>query len=114
MGDGRLDQARMLDMAKRFSRRAVDRRFRRRRDAERGSPLNAVLLGAIAASGVLPIAADAFRAAIRAEGKAVDANLRGFEAGLQAAASRSPASLARSARRPCIRRTRRTAGSGSR
>jgi indolepyruvate ferredoxin oxidoreductase beta subunit len=30
---------------------------------------------------VLPIAQDAFRAAIRAEGKAVDANLRGFEAG---------------------------------
>ena len=28
-----------------------------------------------------PIAADTFRAAIRAEGKAVDANLRGFEAG---------------------------------
>jgi indolepyruvate ferredoxin oxidoreductase beta subunit len=38
-------------------------------------------MGAVAASGVLPICADAFRAAIRAEGKAVDANLRGFEAG---------------------------------
>jgi indolepyruvate ferredoxin oxidoreductase beta subunit len=50
--------------------------------AQEKSPLNAVLLGAVAATGVLPIPADAFRAAIRAEGKAVDANLRGFEAGV--------------------------------
>jgi indolepyruvate ferredoxin oxidoreductase beta subunit len=83
MGDGRLDQARMLDMAKRFSRRATIADFAAVA-TRAGSPLNAVLLGAIAASGVLPIAADAFRAAIRAEGKAVDANLRGFEAGLEA------------------------------
>ena len=40
-----------------------------------------MLLGAVAASGVLPISEDTFRAAIAAEGKAVDANLRGFEAG---------------------------------
>ena len=81
MGDGRLDQARMLDMAKRFTRRATIADFAAVA-TRAGSPLNAVLLGAIAASGVLPIAADAFRAAIRAEGKAVDANLRGFEAGV--------------------------------
>jgi indolepyruvate ferredoxin oxidoreductase beta subunit len=81
MGDGRLDQARMLDMAERFSRRATIADFAAVA-TRAGSPLNAVLLGAIAASGVLPIAADAFRAAIRAEGKAVDANLRGFEAGV--------------------------------
>ena len=71
----------MLEIAKRFSRRAVIADFAAIA-AKAKSPLNAVLLGAIAASGVLPIAADAFRAAIRAEGKAVDANLRGFEAGL--------------------------------
>ena len=48
---------------------------------EAGSQLNAVMLGALAGLKVLPIADDYFRAAIRAEGKAVDANLRGFDAG---------------------------------
>ncbi len=81
MGDGRLDQERMLGMAERFSRRAVIADFAAIAAQEK-SPLNAVLLGAVAATGVLPIPAEAFRAAIRAEGKAVDANLRGFEAGL--------------------------------
>jgi indolepyruvate ferredoxin oxidoreductase, beta subunit len=82
MGDGRLDQERMLGLAERFSRRAVIADFAGIA-AQQKSPLNAVLLGAIAATGVLPIPAETFRAAIRAEGKAVDANLRGFEAGLK-------------------------------
>jgi indolepyruvate ferredoxin oxidoreductase beta subunit len=86
MGDGRLDQGRLLDMARRFSRRAAIADFAAVA-ADAGSPLNAALLGAIAATRVLPIAPDAFRAAIRAEGKAVDANLRGFEAGLSATGS---------------------------
>jgi indolepyruvate ferredoxin oxidoreductase beta subunit len=81
MGDGRLDRERMLAMAERFSQRAVVDDFAAIA-AQQKSPLNAVLLGAIAATGVLPIPAETFRAAIRAEGKAVDANLRGFEAGL--------------------------------
>jgi indolepyruvate ferredoxin oxidoreductase beta subunit len=81
MGDGRLDPGRMMEIARRFARRAIVADFAAVA-AEAKSPLNAVLLGAIAASGGLPIPADAFRAAIRAEGKAVEANLRGFEAGL--------------------------------
>ncbi len=82
MGDGRLDRERMLAMAERYSQRAVVADFAAIA-AQQKSPLNAVLLGAIAATGVLPIPAETFRAAIRAEGKAVDANLRGFEAGLE-------------------------------
>ena len=81
MGDGRLDEKRMLAIATRFARRTIIADFAAIA-AEAKSPLNAVLLGAIAASGGLPISADVFRAAIRAEGKAVEANLRGFEAGL--------------------------------
>jgi len=81
MGDGRLDATRMADVAQRFSRRAVLADFADIAAQAKG-PLNAALLGAIAASGALPIRADAFRAAIRTGGKAVDANLRGFEAGL--------------------------------
>ena len=83
MSDGRLDEKRMLAIADRFARRAIVADFATIA-AEAESPLNAVLLGAIAASGGLPIPAETFRAAIRAEGKAVAANLRGFEAGLKA------------------------------
>ena len=93
MGDGRLDEARMLETARRLARQATIADFAAIASQAR-SPLNAVLLGAIAASGVLPIAADAYRAAIRAEGKAVDANLRGFEAGLQAGSAPTSKPLA--------------------
>src|SRR6185295_6543575 len=48
---------------------------------ESGSVLNAVLLGALAGSGKLPIPDSAFEAAIRHAGKSVDANLAGFAFG---------------------------------
>jgi indolepyruvate ferredoxin oxidoreductase beta subunit len=50
-----------------------------------GAFINAVMLGVIAGSGRLPIPVEAFEAAIRADGKGVDGNLRGFRAGLDAA-----------------------------
>ena len=53
---------------------------------EHGTEANAVLLGALAGSGVLPIRVDTYRDAIQAKGVQVDANLRGFEAGLAVAA----------------------------
>jgi indolepyruvate ferredoxin oxidoreductase, beta subunit len=93
MGDGRFDAERLQQLAQRFARRAVIADLTEVASSAR-APLSAVLLGAIAASGVLPVSADAFRAAIRSEGKAVDANLRGFEAGLQvgdASAADAPA-----------------------
>jgi indolepyruvate ferredoxin oxidoreductase beta subunit len=49
--------------------------------------ISAVMLGVIAGAGRLPIPAEAFEAAIRADGKAVDANLRGFRTGFAAAQS---------------------------
>lgn len=80
MADGRVDPDKMQDVLRKFSRRAIlaDLAAIAR---EAGSPLNAVMLGALAGTKTLPIAEDYFRAAIRAEGKAVEANLRGFEAG---------------------------------
>src|SRR5262249_36103247 len=84
MGDGRYDASRLV--------KAIDTDGKQHllfdmaaiaKDA--GTIVNAVMLGAIAAAGVLPIPAEAFEAAIRADGKAVEANLRGFRAGLQAA-----------------------------
>jgi indolepyruvate ferredoxin oxidoreductase beta subunit len=50
-----------------------------------GAMINAVMLGLIAGCGRVPIPAAAFEDAIRADGKAVDANLRGFRGGLDAA-----------------------------
>jgi indolepyruvate ferredoxin oxidoreductase, beta subunit len=47
-----------------------------------GTEANAVLLGALAGAGVLPIAEGAFRQAIERKGVAVASNLAGFELGL--------------------------------
>jgi len=85
MGDGRLDPERMEGVARKFAKDAVIADFAAAAAAARCQP-NAVLLGAIAGSGKLPISVETFRSAIEAEGKAVEANLRGFEAGLQIAA----------------------------
>jgi indolepyruvate ferredoxin oxidoreductase beta subunit len=48
---------------------------------EHGSEVNAVLLGALAASGALPIRPEAYRTAIERKGVGVEANRRGFQAG---------------------------------
>jgi indolepyruvate ferredoxin oxidoreductase, beta subunit len=48
---------------------------------EHGTEANAVLLGALAATGALPIPDDAYRVGIEARGIQVEANLKGFEAG---------------------------------
>src|SRR5207245_10605905 len=53
---------------------------------EHGREATPVRLGARAGSGALPLSGDAYREAIRAKGVQVDANLRGFEAGLAVAA----------------------------
>jgi indolepyruvate ferredoxin oxidoreductase beta subunit len=55
-----------------------------------GTMINSVMLGALAGCGKLPIPPAAFEAAIRAEGKAAEANLRGFRAGLAAASEQAP------------------------
>jgi indolepyruvate ferredoxin oxidoreductase beta subunit len=52
---------------------------------EHRTEANAVLLGALAGSGALPIAEDAYRTAIERKGVAVEANLAGFELGLRRA-----------------------------
>ncbi|HMK78507.1 MAG TPA: indolepyruvate oxidoreductase subunit beta family protein, partial [Xanthobacteraceae bacterium] len=81
MGDGRYDSQRLIDAAVANSRAAVlfDMEAAAR---SAGTIVNSVMLGAIAASGRLPIPVEAFEAAIRQDGKAVESNLRGFAAGL--------------------------------
>jgi indolepyruvate ferredoxin oxidoreductase beta subunit len=50
---------------------------------EHATEANAVLLGAVAGAGVLPVGEDAFRKAIERKGVAVASNLAGFELGLR-------------------------------
>ena len=83
MADGRFDSESLRKTAIVRSRRHI--LFDMERVAEAAAaPLSAVLLGAIAGAGILPIACGDFEAAIRADGRAVEANLRGFAAGLAA------------------------------
>jgi len=80
MGDGSFDVGRLLRAVKERSKAQI--LFDMDQAAEEaGSVLNAVLLGALAGSGLLPIPDTAFEAAIRAQGKSVDANLAGFAFG---------------------------------
>jgi indolepyruvate ferredoxin oxidoreductase beta subunit len=87
--DGRIPVDRLRAALERFSKKLVLADLAAVAEASE-SPLNAVLLGALAGAGVLPIAAEAYRDIIRVDGKAVDANLRGFEAGLKVVVSPSP------------------------
>src|SRR6202023_3260268 len=84
MGDGRYDQQRLIQSVEKNSKSTLllDLEAIAR---EAGAMINAVMLGAIAGTAALPIPAEAFEAAIRADGKAVNANLRGFRAGFAAA-----------------------------
>lgn len=82
MGDGRLDPDRLEAIVERYSKTALLGDVGAIAQAA-GSHLNAVLLGALAGSGTLPIPPDRYRDAIRAGAKAVESNLRGFEAGLE-------------------------------
>jgi indolepyruvate ferredoxin oxidoreductase, beta subunit len=82
-GDGQFDVGRLLQAVEEHAQGYVlfDMEDTARQS---GSVISAIMLGAIAGCGRLPIPVEAFEAAIRAEGKAVEANLRGFAAGLAA------------------------------
>ncbi|MEJ2432159.1 MAG: indolepyruvate oxidoreductase subunit beta family protein [Pseudolabrys sp.] len=98
MGDGRFDQDRLIKTVQEHARDAllIDMG---RLARESGSIISAVMLGAIAGSGRLPLSPEQFEAAIRADGKAVDANLRGFRAGLEAARAKLPPAKAPDAKK---------------
>ncbi len=92
MGDGRLIGEKLLEAVERHAQASLILDMEELARSS-GSMVNAVMLGALAGSGALPIPAESFAAAIRAEGKAAESNLRGFEAGLQAAHAGTPAAL---------------------
>jgi len=93
MSDGRFDEQRLKDAVARFSKRAV--LFHMEAAARKSeTAISAVMLGAIAGAEVLPIARNAFEQAIRDSGKGVEASLRGFAAGWEAAVSNDAAQAA--------------------
>lgn len=89
MGDGRFDAERAFRALREIPARTLLYDPDRLPPAARGASLNALSLGLLAGSGVLPIPLEAYREAIRA-GVAPEANLRGFEAGLVLAAEGVP------------------------
>jgi indolepyruvate ferredoxin oxidoreductase beta subunit len=80
MGDGSFDVGRLLRAVKERSKEQI--LFDMDQAAEEsGGVINAVLLGALAGSGRLPISDTAFEAAIRHAGKSIDTNLAAFAFG---------------------------------
>ena len=84
LGDGVFPQERLREAVRALTRRAVAFDALAAARAA-GSEVNAVLLGAFAATGALPIPDSAYEAAIR-EGVAAEKNLAGFKAGREIAA----------------------------
>ena len=79
-GNGEFPRERLQEAAAKLTRRLIS--FDALAIARQsGSEVNAVLLGALAATRILPLDVDDFRAAIREGAVAVERNLAGFEAG---------------------------------
>ena len=84
MADGRFPEERVLAAARELSKSAV--LFDMRQLAQdNGTVINAVLFGAMAGCGALPLPREACEAAIRRSGKGAEASLRGFAAGFDIA-----------------------------
>ena len=93
MADGRFESARVLEAARELAKRPV--LFDMRKLAEEsGTVINAVLFGAMAGSGVLPLTREACEQAIRHGGRGAEASLRGFAAGYNIAAGKRTAPAA--------------------
>jgi indolepyruvate ferredoxin oxidoreductase beta subunit len=84
MSDRRYDDQSIHKAAEQLARRAILADLAQLAE-QHNTVINAVLLGVIAGSGILPLTTETFATAIRASGIAVASNLRGFEAGLACA-----------------------------
>lgn len=100
MGDGRASGERIVAAAQERSKRFIG--FDMDAAADRaGTVISSVMFGALAGSEALPFARAAYETAIQAGGKAVEASLRGFQAGVEAAQGRAePALVAAAADAP--------------
>jgi indolepyruvate ferredoxin oxidoreductase beta subunit len=99
LADGRYDSGKVLTAAGELAREAV--LFDLAATAEEaGCVISAVMLGAIAGAGALPIPVARFEDAVRGEGKAVASNLAGFRLGLERARAGRTAPAAEPPKRP--------------
>jgi indolepyruvate ferredoxin oxidoreductase beta subunit len=90
MADGRFDSDKVHAAARALAKQAV--LFDMRKLAQdNGTVINAVLFGAMAGSGALPLSREACERAIRRGGRGAEASLRGFAAGCDIAAGGKPA-----------------------
>ena len=89
MADGRYPAAKLIEAATAMSQRAILLDFARLA-RESGSVVNAVLLGAIAATGKLPFGDAHLESAVRNSGIAVATNLEGFRLGREQALNPPP------------------------
>jgi len=89
LGDGRVDSEGLLDAARLGSKRLVSADFNALA-LQAGSVISASLFGALAGCGVVPVERERFEDAIRASGKGVEASLRAFAAGYDAAQAPAP------------------------
>ena len=105
MGDGRFDGDVVLKAARALAKRAVLFDMQAQTQAA-GTVISAVMFGALAGSGALPLSRGECEAAIRSGGKDAEASLRGFAAGFEAAvegAARAAAEEARSRASPEVK-----------
>jgi len=86
MGDGIVDLEPLKKIAARAAKNFLCFDMQATAD-QSGSIISSVILGAIAASGSLPFERGAFEETIRRTGKAVEANLKGFNAGYAGASA---------------------------
>jgi indolepyruvate ferredoxin oxidoreductase beta subunit len=84
MGDGRFDSEVVLKAARALAKRAVLFDMQAQANAA-GTVISAVMFGALAGSGTLPLSRADCESAIRAGGKGAEASLKGFAAGFDAA-----------------------------
>ncbi len=93
MGDGRANSADVLEAAGVRARTTV--MFDMDELAQKtGSIISAVLLGAVAGSGLLPFPREAYEAVLGADTRARDSNLAAFKAGYEGADSKASAPIA--------------------
>jgi indolepyruvate ferredoxin oxidoreductase beta subunit len=98
LGDGRFDDGKLHKAAETLAKRAVlfDMADLAR---QAGTVINAVMFGALAGAGVLPLSREACEAAIRRQGKGTEASLRGFAAGFAYASGEAKSPEVRDAKR---------------
>jgi indolepyruvate ferredoxin oxidoreductase beta subunit len=86
MGDGRFDDGVVVKAAHALAKRAVLFDMQAQAQAA-GTVISAVMFGALAGSGALPLSRGDCEAAVRAGGKGTEASLKGFATGFEAAAA---------------------------